>query len=191
MRLCLLEQDKYICLNQEKTEQFATNNCFCVWAPHKTWTVIKAEKKSYDSDKGETNILLEISKLFHQVILLLSLGQAINLCLYIRCFNLLISFVGDKKRADSILKNNATESENMLFEPKYEELVVKSLSAKNRSKELFGSIKNQGSSKEGKRRQPFQKRPLLRTRGNRGRGMFHSCWSNLATTIPYRRTTKG
>ena len=36
----------------------------------------------------------------------------------------------------------------MLFEPKYEKLVAKSLSTKDRSKELFVSIRNHGSSKE-------------------------------------------
>ena len=49
----------------------------------------------------------------------------------------------------------------MLFGSKYEELVARSLSSKNRSKELFGCIKNQGSSKEGSRRQPFRKAPYL------------------------------
>ena len=38
-----------------------------------------------------------------------------------------MSFFGDKKRAES-----------MLFGPKYEELVAKFLTSKNRSKELFG-----------------------------------------------------
>ena len=86
-----------------------------------------------------------------------------------------MTFIGDKKRAESMLKDNVSaflNAENMLFGSKYEELVAKSLSSKNKSKELFGSIKNQGSSKEGNRRQPFRKGPLCRTRGNRGRGMF-------------------
>ena len=46
-----------------------------------------------------------------------------------------------------MLKDNATafsEAENLLFWPKYEELVAKPLSPKNRSIELFGSIKNHG-----------------------------------------------
>ena len=57
-----------------------------------------------------------------------------------------MSFVGDKKRVESMLKDKATAfsyAGNMLFEPKYEELMAKSLSSKNRSKELFVSIKNQ------------------------------------------------
>ena len=128
----------------------------------KIWTGMEAEKESYIADEAEINPLLEIPKLFHQVILLLE--QAMNSCSYIRRFNVLISFIGDKKRVESMLKDNATtflDAENMLFGPKYEELVAKSLSSKNRSKELFGSIKNQGSSKEGNRRQPFGKGPLF------------------------------
>ena len=79
-------------------------------------------------------------KLFSQVILIL--GQAINSCSYIRCFNALMSFAEDKKRVEFMLKHNATafsEANNMLFGPKYEELGAKSLSSKNICKELFGS----------------------------------------------------
>ena len=126
---------------------------------------MEAEKESYLAKEGETNPLFEMSKLFDQVVLLL--GQAINSCSYIRRFNVLMSFVGDKKRVESMLKDNATafwDAGNMLFGSKYEELVVKSLSSKNKSKELFGSIKNQGLSKEGSRRQPFRNGP----QGNQG-----------------------
>ena len=131
------------------------------------------EKESYVADEGENKPLFEMSKLFDQVILLL--GQAMNSCSYIRHFNVLMSSVVYKKRVEFLLKDNATafsEEKNMLFGPKYEQLVAKSLSSKNRSKELFGSIKNQGSSKEGNRRQLFRKGSLFRTRRNRGRGMF-------------------
>ena len=31
-----------------------------------------------------------------------------NSCSYIRCFTVLISFVGDKKRVESMLKDNVT-----------------------------------------------------------------------------------
>ena len=77
---------------------------------------------------------------------------------YIRCFNVLMSFVGNKKRVECMLEDNViafSDAGNMLFRPNYEETVGKSLISKNRSKELFGSIKNQGSFKEGSRRQPF------------------------------------
>ena len=84
-------------------------------------------------------------------------------------------FVGEKKRVESMLKDNATafsDAGNMLFGSKYDELVAKSLSSKNRSKEVFGSIKNQGLSKEGSRRQPFRNGPLFRSRENNGSGLF-------------------
>ena len=63
-----------------------------------------------------------------------------------------------------MLKDNATtflEAENMVFGSKYEELVAKSPSSKNRSKGFFSSIKNHGSSNEGNRWQPFQKDPPI------------------------------
>ena len=146
---------------------------------------MEAEKESYLADEEETNALFEMSKLFDQVILLL--GQAMNSCSYIRRFNVLMSFVGDTKRIESMLKDNATafsDAGNMLFGPKYEELVAKFLSSKNKSKELFGSIKNQGSSKEGSRRQPFRKGPLFRSRGNRGRGIFTAAGQTLQQQYP-------
>ena len=94
-----------------------------------------------------------------------------NLCSYIRHFNVLMSFVESKKGVESMLKDNATafsEPENMLFGPKYKELIAKSLSSKNRSKELFGTIKNQGSPKEGNRWQSFRKDPYLKPEGTGG-----------------------
>ena len=86
-----------------------------------------------------------------------------------------------------MLKDNAAaflDAENILFGPKYEELVAKPLSSKNRSKELFGSVKNQRLSNEGSRRQPFRKGPLFRSRGNRGRGIFTAACQNLQQQNP-------
>ena len=86
-----------------------------------------------------------------------------------------------------MLKNNATafsDAGNMLFGSKYKELVAKPLSSKNKSKELFGSIKNQGLSKEGSRRHPFRKGPLFRSRGNRGRGIFTAAGQTLQQKYP-------
>ena len=85
-----------------------------------------------------------MSKLFDQVILLLK--QVVNSCSYIRRFNVLMSFVGDKKRVESMLKDNATtflEAENMLFGLKYEEMVAKSLSLKTDQKSslVLGKVK--------------------------------------------------
>ena len=121
-----------------------------------------------------------MSKHFDQVILFL--GQAMNSCSYIRRFNILMSFLGDKKRVESMLQDNAavfSDAWNMLFGSKYEELVTKSLSLKNRSKELFGSTKTQESSKERSRRQPFRKGPLFRSRGKRERGIFTAAGQTL------------
>ena len=101
----------------------------------KIWTAMEAEKESYLADEEETNPLFEMSKLFDQVILFL--GQAMNSCSYIRRFNVLMSFVGDTKRIESMLKDNATafsDAGNMLFGSKYKELVAKSLSSKKNQK---------------------------------------------------------
>ena len=57
---------------------------------------MEPEKESHLGDEGDTNPLFEMSKLFDQVILLL--GQAMNSCFYVRRFNVLLSFVGDKER---------------------------------------------------------------------------------------------
>ena len=86
-----------------------------------------------------------------------------------------------------MLKNNATafsEEDNILFGPKYEELVAMSQSSKCRSKELFGSTKSHESCKERKRRQPFRKRPLFRTRENSGKGMFTAAGQTLQEQYP-------
>ena len=76
-----------------------------------------------------------MSKHLDQVTFLL--GQAMNSCSYIRRFNVLMSFVGDTKRIESMLKDNATafsDAGNMLFGSKYKELVAKSLSSKKNQK---------------------------------------------------------
>ena len=135
---------------------------------------MEGEKGSYVPDEGKTNPLFEMSKLFKKVILFL--GQVMNSCSYIRRFD------GDRKWAESMLKDNATafsEEENMLFGSKYEELVAKYLSSKNSSKELFGSIKNQKSSKEGNRRHPFWKAPYLELEDIRGGGIFTAAGQTL------------
>ena len=188
----LTEQDKYICLNQDKPfGNLQQRIAFVYGHLTKIWTAMEAEKESYLADEGETNSQFELSKLFDQVILLL--GQAMNSCSYIRRFNVLMSFVGNKKRVESMFKDNATafsDAGNILFWPKYEELVAKSLSSKNRSKELFGSIKNQGSSQEGSRRPPFRKDSLFRSREIRGEE-FSQLLVKSFNKIPYRRKRKG
>ena len=89
---------------------------------------MEVERESYLADEGETNLLFEMSKLFDQVILLLR--QTMNSFSYIRRFNILMSYVGDNKIVEYMLKDNSTAfsvTGNMLLESKYEKLVAKSL----------------------------------------------------------------
>ena len=117
LRELLAEQDKYICLNQDKTLGNLQQRIAFVYGPlTKIWTAMEAEKESYLAEEGEANPLFEMSKLFDQVVLLL--GQAMNSCSYIRRFNVLMSFLGDKKRVESMLQDNAavfSDAWNMLF----------------------------------------------------------------------------
>ena len=107
LRELLAEQDKYICLNQDKTLGNLQQRIAFVYGPlTKIWTAMETEKESYLAEEGETNSLFEMSKLFDQVFLLL--GQAMNSCFSFRRFNVLMSFVGDKERVESMLKDNAT-----------------------------------------------------------------------------------
>ena len=79
----------------------------------------------------------------------------------------------------------------MLFGPKYEELLAKSLSSKNRWKVLFGSKKNPGSSKERKTRQHFWKKLLFRIRENRDRGTFTAACQTLQQQYSSREQERG
>ena len=78
----------------------------------------------------------------------------------------------------------------LIMGPKYEELVAESLSSKNRSKEFFGSIKIKDYPKREMEGSPFVKGPNLESEEIGGENV-HSCWSNLTTTITYRRIRKG
>ena len=58
---------------------------------------------------------------------------------------------------------------------KFEEFVAKSLKSKNKSREVFGNLKEQGISsgnKDSRKQQPFQKASLFRARGDRREGIF-------------------
>ena len=97
-----------------------------------------------------------------------------------------MSFVGDKKRVEYMLEDNSRafpDAGNMLLGPKYEKLVAKSLSPKNRSKELFGSTKkSRNLQRKELKGSPFKKATYLEAQET-GREGF-------STTIPYRRTRK-
>ena len=96
LRELLAEQDKYICLNQNKTlGNLQQRIILCMGLSKKFGLQRRLKKESYLPEEGETNPLLEMSKLFDQVVLLL--GHAMNSCFYIRRFNILMSFVRDKK----------------------------------------------------------------------------------------------
>ena len=64
LRELLAEQDKYICLNQDKTLGNIQQRIALVYGPlTKIWTGMEAEKESYLPEEGETNTLFEMSKL--------------------------------------------------------------------------------------------------------------------------------
>ena len=76
-----------------------------------------------------------------QVVLLL--GQAVNTCVYIRRFNILMSFISDKEKVKIMLKENAEASrdnEKILFGPKFEEDIAKSLTSKCKLRTIFGNL---------------------------------------------------
>ena len=59
---------------------------------------------------------------------ILLLGQAINTCAYIRIFNILMSLMRDKKKAEMMLKKNAEsfrDNEKNVFGPIFEEVIAK------------------------------------------------------------------
>ena len=56
--------------------------------------------------------------------------QAVDISAYIRRFNILMSFMSDKEKVKMTLKENSEafrDNEKMLFGPKFEEIVTKSL----------------------------------------------------------------
>ena len=72
-----------------------------------------------------------------------------------------------------MLKENVEalrDNEKMLFGPKFEDVVTKSLTSKNEWREFFSNLKEHGLSsgnKESRKQQLLHKPPLLPTRGNR------------------------
>ena len=62
--------------------------------------------------------------------------------------NILMSFLNDKKKVEIMLKKNAEvtqEQWKMLLGPRFKEVLAKSLTSKNKSRELFGNLKEQGT----------------------------------------------
>lgn len=149
------------------------------------WSLMEGEKTSLSSspdvDQNQLESINMMSQLFDQTILLL--GQAYNSCSYLRMFNVLMSFIPDKKKVESMLKEMSSsfvpseKTEPALFGPKYEDMVSKFLSSKNKSKELFTSFKKNSSRGSHAASRPFSRGPLFQTRG-RGRGFFTAAGQN-------------
>ena len=67
LRELLTEQDKHICLNQDKTlGNLQEKVAFVYWPLTKIWTAMEAEKESYVAGNRETNPFFELSKIFDQ-----------------------------------------------------------------------------------------------------------------------------
>ena len=99
----------------------------------------------------EENPLITISYLMDQVVLFL--GQAVHPHADIRRFNILMSFISDKKKVEMLLKENTEafrDNEKALLGPKFEEVVAKSLASKNKLRGWLGNLKKQGTSSGNK-----------------------------------------
>ena len=95
----------------------------------------------------EENPLITISYLMDQVVLFL--GQAVNTRAHIRRFNILMSFISDKKKVEMLLKENTEafrDNEKTLLGPKFGEAVAKSLASKNKLRGWLGNLKEQETS---------------------------------------------
>ena len=69
----------------------------------------------------------------------------------------------------------------MLFGPKLEEVVAKSLKSKIKLRGLFSNLKKEGTSQgnmDSKNQQPFQNTPLLHAKENRRKGIFSQAREN-------------
>ena len=65
-------------------------------------------------------------------------------------FSIAMSFMSYKKSWMMLRQNAETfrDNEKMLFGPKFEQVIAKSLISKNKSRKMFGSLKEQGTSSE-------------------------------------------
>ena len=183
LRELMVEQNKRIPLSQDKALSKLQQKIAAVYGPLcKIWHAMEGEKEAME-ESGESldsqHPLTELSHLLDQVLILL--GQSVNSCTYTRRFNILMAFINDKKRVEVMMKENADafideSNANMLFGPKFEETVAKSLTSKSKSKEFFGALNQPASSstkEPTKHNKPFPRVPLFRARGGRGRGSFN------------------
>ena len=99
----------------------------------KIWTFLEAEKKALSNENSE--ISPEEKKLLITIFdgpnnFIAWPDQAVDTLAYIRRFNILMSFMSDKEKVKMMLKENSEafrDNEKMLFGPKFEEIVTKSL----------------------------------------------------------------
>ena len=99
--------------------------------------------------------------------------------------------MSEKKKVEMMLEKNAeafNDNAKMLFGSKFEEAVSKSLtSKKNKSRELFGNLKEKGTSlriKDSRKEQPFQKACLFCARIN---GEYSRKLTNQSQMVAHRR----
>ena len=93
------------------------------------------------------------------------------------------------------LRENAKtfkDNDKMLFGPKFEEVITKSLISKNNLRMLFGSLKEQeisSANKDFRKHQPFQKTQLFRARENRWRGIFLQAGQSISNSGTKKKGT--
>ena len=98
--------------------------------------------------------------------------------------------MSEKKKVEIMLEKNAeafNDNVKMLFGSKFEEAVSKSLTLKNKSRELFDNLKEKGTSlriKDSRKEQPFQKACLFCARIN---GEYSRKLTNQSQMVARRR----
>lgn len=95
------EQDKRIALNQDRlVANIQQRISFTMGPLCRLWSMMEVEKNallaSTETDDIQSTNIGPMSELFDQTVLLF--GQAYNSCSYLRRFNVLMSFMPDKKR---------------------------------------------------------------------------------------------
>ena len=129
-----------------------------------------------DCPRNGKDLLVQVLILF---------GQSVNTCSYVKKFKILIAFVNNQKKDETITKVNSqafTDKVNskMLFGPEFKYIIGKSLPLKSKSKEIFGPLSQLQQStslapSDGGKQNPFPRIHLFKNRRNRnsGRGSFN------------------
>ena len=129
-------------IGQEKSLFNLQEKIASVYGPLcRIWAALEMEKESMvvsGENLNEEHPSAEISRLLDQGLILLE--QSVNNCTYIRRFNIIMALLNDKKKVETVIKENSLafidkSISNALFGLKYEETVAKSLPSKSRSKQ--------------------------------------------------------